>query len=112
MKERESNRRMKKLDKEEMRSFYSSHNIIRVIKARRTGRARHEANTGEISSTYRILVENLKGRDNSEGLGVDGSAILRILKEIGCEGVGWIHLAQYRVQWRALVDTVMDFPIP
>jgi hypothetical protein len=25
----------------------------------------------------------------------------------GCEGVDWIHLAQYRDKWRVLVNTVM-----
>jgi hypothetical protein len=29
------------------------------------------------------------------------------LKGTGCEGVDWIHLAQDRSQWRALVNTVM-----
>jgi hypothetical protein len=30
------------------------------------------------------------------------------LKEIGCESVVWIQLDQGRVQWQALVITVMD----
>jgi len=30
------------------------------------------------------------------------------LREIGWEGVNWIHLAQDRDQWRAAVNTVMD----
>jgi hypothetical protein len=30
------------------------------------------------------------------------------LKEIGCEGLDWIHLAQERGLWRALVNTVMN----
>jgi hypothetical protein len=29
-------------------------------------------------------------------------------KEIGREGVGWIHMAQHRDQWWALVNTVMN----
>jgi hypothetical protein len=33
------------------------------------------------------------------------------LKEIGCESVHWIHLAQYRVQWWDLVDIVMSFNV-
>jgi hypothetical protein len=33
------------------------------------------------------------------------------LREIGWEGVYWIYLAQDRDQWRALVDTVMNFPV-
>jgi hypothetical protein len=31
------------------------------------------------------------------------------LRETGCERVDWIHLAQDRDQWRALVNMVMKF---
>jgi hypothetical protein len=31
------------------------------------------------------------------------------LKENGCEGVDWIHLAHDRVQCRAIVNAVMNF---
>jgi hypothetical protein len=34
------------------------------------------------------------------------------LKEIGFVGVDWIRLAQDRVQWRALVNTVMNLWVP
>jgi hypothetical protein len=34
------------------------------------------------------------------------------LREIGCGGVDWIDLAQDRDQWRALVNTVMNFWFP
>jgi hypothetical protein len=30
------------------------------------------------------------------------------LKEIGSEDVGWLHLAQDKVRWRALVKAVMN----
>jgi len=30
----------------------------------------------------------------------------------GCEDVDWIHLYQDRVQWRTLVNTVMNFRVP
>jgi hypothetical protein len=33
------------------------------------------------------------------------------LREIGWEGVDWIHLAQDSDQWRALVNTVMNLRI-
>jgi hypothetical protein len=33
------------------------------------------------------------------------------IKEIGFETVYWIHLAQDRVQWRALVNTAMDMTV-
>jgi hypothetical protein len=34
------------------------------------------------------------------------------LKEIGFEDVDWIHLAHDKVQSRALVNTVMNLPVP
>jgi len=34
------------------------------------------------------------------------------LKEIRCEGVGWIHVVQDRDKWWALVNTVMNLWIP
>jgi hypothetical protein len=34
------------------------------------------------------------------------------LREIGCDGVEWMALAQDRGQWRALVNTVMKLLVP
>jgi hypothetical protein len=34
------------------------------------------------------------------------------LGEIGLVNVDWIHLAQERYQWQALMNTVMDLRIP
>jgi hypothetical protein len=34
------------------------------------------------------------------------------LREEGWGGVGWIHLAQDRDRWRALVNTVIKLPVP
>jgi hypothetical protein len=33
-------------------------------------------------------------------------------KEIGWELVDWIHLAQDRDQWRAIVNTAMNLQVP
>jgi hypothetical protein len=48
----------------------------------------------------------LKRRDHSEDLHVDGKVILE------WEGVDWMHLAQDRYLWLALVNTVMNLRIP
>jgi hypothetical protein len=37
---------------------------------------------------------------------------IKIEREIGWGGVDWIHLAQDRDQWRALVKTVMNLRVP
>jgi hypothetical protein len=34
------------------------------------------------------------------------------LREIGCDGMDWIDLAQDREQWRALVNMVMNLRVP
>jgi hypothetical protein len=34
------------------------------------------------------------------------------LREIGWGSMDWIHLAQDRDQWRALVNTVMNLGVP
>jgi hypothetical protein len=34
------------------------------------------------------------------------------IKEIQQEGVDWIHLAQVRDRWRALVNTIMNLWVP
>jgi hypothetical protein len=57
------------------------------------------------------LVGNLKRRDHSLDLDVDGRIRLN-LREIGWEGMDWILLAQDRNQWRALVKTEMNFRVP
>jgi hypothetical protein len=34
------------------------------------------------------------------------------LREIGWDVMDWFDLAQHRVQWRALVNTVMSLRVP
>jgi len=58
----------------------------------------------------KFLSENLKGRDNSEDLGVDGRISEWILGKR--EGVVRINLDQDRNEWRALVKTVMNLRVP
>jgi hypothetical protein len=75
--------------------------------------AGHVAYMGEMRNAYRILV------GKSEGKRPLGRHRLRLkvdirlcLREIGCGGVNWIHLAQDMNQWRAVVNTVMSIWVP
>jgi hypothetical protein len=59
----------------------------------------------------KLWLESLKGRKNSEDLGVDGRIILKTdLKETGWDGVDWVHLAQIGLWVR--MKTVMNFRVP
>jgi hypothetical protein len=52
-------------------------------------------------------LESLKGRHHSEGLGIDGRIILKwVLKKQGQRE--WIHLAEDRDQWWALMSMVVN----
>jgi hypothetical protein len=52
--------------------------------------------------------ESWKERYHWEDQDVDGWTILKwILERYDWDGVDWIDMAQYRDQWRALVNTVL-----
>jgi hypothetical protein len=52
----------RKLHKEELRDFYSSPSIIRIIKSRRLRWAGHVARIGEKRTAYRLLVGKPEGK--------------------------------------------------
>jgi hypothetical protein len=67
---------------------------------------------GAKRSAYRILVEKtgektLLGRPRRRW--VDN--IKMDLREIGWDGMDWIDVAQYRNQWRALLNMVMNLRV-
>jgi hypothetical protein len=103
----------KKLHNEELNDLYSSPSIVRVIKARRMRWVGHVARMGEVRSAYNILVGRPEGRrplGRPRRRWVDN--IKMDLREKGFGDVDWIHLAQNRDRWRALVSTVMNLRVP
>jgi hypothetical protein len=99
----------RKLHNEELHNLYSSPYIIRQIKSRRMRWVGHVAHMGEGRNVYRVLVGKPEGKSPLErprhrwedGIKID-------LREIGWGGVEWIHLAQDRDHWQALVNAVMN----
>jgi hypothetical protein len=105
--------RWRKLHNEELHGLYSSPSIIRVIKARGMRWTGHVVCMGEVRGAYNILVGRPEGR---RPLGrprcIWEDNIKMDLREIGFGDVDWIHWAQDRDRWRALVNTVMNLQVP
>jgi hypothetical protein len=104
---------LRKLLNEELHGLYSSPSIVRVIKTRRMRWAGHVARMGEVRGAYNILVGRPEGRRPlgrhrrrwEDNMKMD-------LREIGFGDVDWIHWAQDRDSWRALVNKVMNLQVP
>jgi hypothetical protein len=103
----------RKLHNEELQGLYSSPSIARVIKARRMRWAGHVARRGEVTGANNLLVMRPEGR---RPLGRPRRRwednIKMDLREIWFGDVDWIHWAQDRDRWRALMNTVMNLRFP
>jgi hypothetical protein len=68
---------------------------------------------GKKLNAYRVLVRRAEGK---RPLGRSrhrlGTNITMNLRERGCGGTDWIHLAPDRKQWRILVKMVMNIRVP
>jgi hypothetical protein len=83
-----------------------------MIKSRRMRWAGHVTRTGEKRNAYRISVGKPEGKRQLGRLRRRWEYNIKIdLREIGRVGMDLIHLAQDRDQWRALVNTVMNFRV-
>jgi hypothetical protein len=65
----------RRLHTEELRNLYASPDNIRVIKLKRMRWAGHVVHTGEIKIHTKFLLENLKGIDQLEDIGLDQKVI-------------------------------------
>jgi hypothetical protein len=103
----------RKLHNEELRGLYSSPGIVRVIKARRMRWAGHVARMREVRGAYNILVGKPEGRRPLGRPRRRWEDNIRMdIREIGFGDVDWIHWAQDRDRWWALVNTVMNLRVP
>jgi len=103
----------RRLHNEELNDLYSSPNIVRVIKSRRTRWAGHVARMGEEKAVYRVLVGKPEGKrpmGRPRRRWVDN--IRMDLQEVGYGYIDWIGLAQDRDRWRTLVSAVMNIWVP
>jgi hypothetical protein len=67
---------------------------------------------GEMRNSHNILVRKPEGKRQLGRHRHRWEDNIRMdLREIGWEGVDWMHLAQDRDQWRALMDTVMKLRV-
>jgi hypothetical protein len=76
--------------------------------SRRMRWAGHVARIGEGKTCTRFRWESPRERDHLKDQDVREVGMKMDLREIGWGGVEWIHLAQERDGWRALVNAVMN----
>jgi hypothetical protein len=96
-----------------LHNLYSSPNIVGVIKSRIMRWAGHVERMGEGRGVYRVLVGRPEGKSPLRRPRCRWEDSIKMdLREIGIDGANWIQLTQYRVQWRACVNTVMHLRVP
>jgi len=72
-----------------------------------------ECSTDGEMNAYKILVGNPEGKTPVRRSRRRWEDTIKMdLREIYCEGVDCMHLAQDEVQWRAVVNTVMTLRVP
>ena len=84
-----------------------------MIKSRIMRWAGRVARMGERRGVYRVLVGKPEGKiplGRSRHKWEDN--IRMDLQEVGCGGMDWIELAQYKDKWRALVNEVVNPRVP
>jgi hypothetical protein len=99
------------LHKEGLRNLYASPNI-RAMKSMRMGWAGHVARMGKKRNGYKILVGKYEGkRPPGRPRHRWEDNITMYFRVIEWEDEDWKHPIPDRVQWRALVNVVMDLRV-
>ena len=103
----------RRLHNEELHSLYRSPNKIRGIKSRRLRWAGHVARMEEGRSAFKILTGTPTGKSplGRPRRRCEGN-IRMDLEEIGINAGNWVHSAQDRDYWRALVNAAMNLRVP
>jgi hypothetical protein len=79
---------------EKLHNLYASPNIIRVIKSMKITWEGHVALMGQIINIYQILIGKPEGKSPLGRLRCGWEGNIRMdIREVGREGVDWIHLA-------------------
>jgi hypothetical protein len=77
------------------------------------GWTRHTARIEGNINAYKTLMRKPEGKKPLGKPKIKWEYNIKMdLREIGCEGVDWMHLAQDRDQCRRLVNTVMKLRVP
>jgi hypothetical protein len=96
----------------ELHNLYTSTDIIRQIKSRRIRWVGQVACMGGGRKLYRVLVGRPEEKDHLKDQGVDGWMGSELtLGRLVEGGVEWIHLAEDRDRWQALVYAVMNLRV-
>jgi hypothetical protein len=99
----------RRLHSGELHNLYSSPDIIRHIKSRRMRWAGHVARMGEGRNVYRVLVGKPEGKrplERPRRRWKEGTKMaVRKIEWV------WIHLADDRNRWQALVNAVMNLRV-
>jgi hypothetical protein len=93
--------------------MYSSPNIFGITKTRRMKEAGCVALIGAKRNMCKFLVGNPEGmRPLGRLIRRSENNIKMEPRELAWDGMNWIDLAQDRVQWKILVNKVMNLQIP
>jgi len=96
---------------EKLHNRYTSPNVITEINSRRMIWAGLLAHMQKMRNAYNILVGKSEGKRPLGRCRCRWEDVRIDLRQIGWEGVDWIHLAQDMDQWRAVVSTIMNFRV-